>query len=447
METIKSYTFPPLFSVEQRLVKSENPDFNQCFARKLNNQIHLGFLDGVNRVALCVGSRGIRHIDQMVAIAVRTIRQAGSEPFIVPAMGSHGGASADGQREVLESLGISELSSGAPLLASMDVVDTGPTHEGYHAYMSRHAYESDAIIVINRVKEHTDFYSHIESGIQKMLAVGLGNHKGASYIHDHGTTGLVDYIPSIARHFIGLKKIMGIALIEDGDSVPSECHVLIGRKILEEEPKLLQIAKKNRASIPFSRLDCLLVEEFGKEISGSGVDCKVVGRIRYHGVAEPESPSPNIICALRLTEDSHGNAAGMGLLDVISGRFFNGIDMAVTRINGVTSKCPERYKIPLHFDTDRETIAVALSFARACTDNEEKFLLIKNTKELGKMYASRALLSEAQNNGLQVDFDTPHHLYFSRTGEYSSLFSSVRTAEANSAYYTDEATRKGSFYE
>ena len=349
-------------------------------------------------VGICVGSRGISQIALLIRLLAGHVRSRSGCPVIIPSMGSHGGATAHGQAALLADYGITAELVGAKIQSGMEVVDAGPTKSGLKAYLDRIAAGCDSLIVINRIKEHTDFSGPIESGIQKMLAIGLGNHVGATYIHNSGSRGLCEFIPEIAARIIETRPVTGIGIIEDGYGEIDRIEIMPGPEICVREPELLSYAKSIKAKIPFQKLDCLVIEEMGKNISGAGADTKVIGRIRYPGVPEPAYPSPDIITCLRLTLASHGNAAGVGLVDLITKEFYDSIDFQAMFVNGMTTKCPERYKIPMFLASDREAVSTGLAFAQAIGSFRGRIAWIKNTAELKVMFISQPLLTQARNN-------------------------------------------------
>jgi hypothetical protein len=256
----------------------------------------------------------------------------------------------------------------------------------------------------------------------KMIAIGLGNDTGASYIHSMGSLGLSEYIPMIAARIIEQKQIFGIGIVEDGYGGTARIDVLHDREIVDKESEILDYARSNKAKLPFKKIDYLIIEEIGKNISGSGLDTKVVGRIRYPGVREPEKPAPDIITGLRLTPESDGNAAGVGLLDIISHRLYNAIDLSVTYENAKSSKSPERYKIPMHLTSDYETLETGLNFSRIWPSFKNRIVLIRNTSKLEIFYATEELLNEATDSKLEMVSNKPIKLYFDPNHDYISPF-------------------------
>jgi hypothetical protein len=415
--------FPELFPIRQKLKKSTITDMEMYFNNILRKLNPVFSLTAGKKVGICVGSRGIKNISLLVKLLVDYVKYYVAVPIIIPCMGSHGGACGEGQSSLIAEYGITEEKMGAKILSSMDVAEIGPTIHGVKIYFDSIAAGCDILIVINRIKEHTDFSGEIESGICKMLAVGLGNHIGASYIHSYGSKGLIEYIPEIAAEIVKTRQIVGIGIVEDGYSEIDRIEVMSGKEIFIKEKELLEYSKKIKAKIPFKKVDYLVVEEMGKNISGSGMDTKVIGRIRYHGVKEPQSPSPDIITCLRLTPESHGNAAGVGLVDLISKRLFESIDLNTTFINGRTTKCPERYKIPMLLEDDHSTIMTGLDFAKVINTFQNRIAFIKNTSSLETIYISEPLMKEAASiNTLEVLSYKGVQIEYKDGKDYLSIF-------------------------
>jgi len=347
------------------------------------------------RVAVAVGSRGIHAIARQVRIIIESLRDAGAEPFLVPAMGSHGGATADGQAAVLASLGLDEAGVGAPVRSSMATVELPDDGSGRRVFMDRLAWEADGVVLVNRVKPHTDYRGPYESGLVKMAAIGLGKHDQAREIHRHGVTGLRDLTPAAARRLFATGKILlGVAIVENARDEPMLIRALRPGEILNEEPALLALARQNMPALPVDTLDVLLLDEMGKNISGTGLDPNIVGRIRVRGQPEPERPDIRQIAVCGLTPASHGNAIGVGLADVITRRLFDRIDLAATYANVITTTFLERAKIPLVADTAAAALDVALTACGPLPSGEARVIRLRNTLQLEEIYVSQAVLAE-----------------------------------------------------
>jgi hypothetical protein len=337
------------------------------------------------RVAVAVGSRGITCLTTVVETVLEALRELGADPFLVPAMGSHGGGTAEGQRAVLESYGLHPDITGAPILSDMEAIEIGTTPEGIRVYFDRHAAGADAIIAVNRIKEHTAFKGRWESGLLKIIAVGLGKARGAAEIHNRGVR---EAMPAAAR--LILKKmpvIAGVGIIENGYHQPARIAVLPAERIEAEEPALLDLARQLMPRIPFEPLDLLVVKEMGKDISGTGMDLNVIGMWRRTG--GPVEPLIDTVAVLELTGNSHGNAIGVGHADLISQRLRDQIDQVATDLNCLTSHNLPGGKIPITLGTDRQVIAAGLAGIPA---EQARVLFIRNTLALEMMWASAALL-------------------------------------------------------
>lgn len=344
------------------------------------------------RIALAVGSRGIRDLLPVVQKVAEFVKENMSFPFIVPAMGSHGGATAEGQQEILAGYGITEKNIGIPVRSSMEVVELAQGNSPIPVFMDRNAYNSDGIILINRIKPHTDYHGRYESGLVKMSVIGLGKEKQASAVHKYGVYGLSNMIPLIAEQIYSSGKILGgIALIENAFDKTMLVKALEANDFLAQEPGLLDIARENMPSLPVDEIDVLIIDQMGKDISGVGIDPNIIGRIRITGQEEPTNPNIKAIVLSDLTDNSHGNAIGIGLADVISRKLYNKIDFPATYTNAVTSGFLERAKVPVTLKNDKEALELALRSCAYIREGEEKIIRIKNTLHIEEMYVSSAI--------------------------------------------------------
>ena len=347
------------------------------------------------RIAVAVGSRGIADITAIVKTAVEYVREHAGEPFIVPAMGSHGGATAIGQARVLENLGVTEDAVGAPVRSSMEVVQLPCRDGAIRLFMDRYACESDGVIVINRVKPHTDYRARYESGLAKMCVIGLGKHKQALEVHRFGIRGLKELVPAAAERILATGKILaGIAVVENARHETMLVRALKAGDIMTEEPGLLDTAKANMPRLPVEKIDVLIVDRIGKDISGVGLDPDIIGRMRIRGQAEPVRPDITSIVVCDLTEESHGNALGTGLADVTTRKLFDKIDFCATYENVYTSTFLERAKIPAVAINDEEAFDCALRSCGPIPGGEQKIIRIQDTLRLDEICVSRAVLNE-----------------------------------------------------
>ncbi len=346
-------------------------------------------------IAVGVGSRGVANLADIVRSAIDTLQRWGLSPFIVPAMGSHGGATADGQRQLLEDYGVTSQAMGCDIRSSMDVValDHGDLPHGL--FMDRHAHAADGVLLINRIKPHTDFHGSYESGLAKMAVIGLGKECQAIEMHRFGVSGLRDGIPRAAtRVFASGRITAAIGVVENAYDETMAIEVLPAPDVMRREPALLEMARANMPALPVAALDVLIVDRLGKNISGTGMDTNVIGRMRIAGEPEPASPRVRAIVVTDLTAASHGNATGTGLADVITRRLFDKIDVGVTYTNVFTSGFPERGKMPIVAPTDADAYACALRSCGPIEPGCERIARIRDTLHLGEVYVSSAVREE-----------------------------------------------------
>lgn len=368
-------------------------------------------------IALAVGSRGIANLQQITSSVAGYLKKLGAKPFVVPAMGSHGGATAEGQASVLETYGVSEERIGCPIRSSMNVVPIENGGLKHPLFMDRFAWEADGIMVINRIKPHTDFHGTYESGLLKMCVIGLGKEKQASEMHRFGIHGLRDLIPQAARKILATGKIMGgIGIVENAYDETALIEVIPGRLIPEREPNLLQLARENMARLPVDKLDVLMVDQLGKNISGSGIDTNIIGRIRIDGEPDPKSPRIRSIVVHDLTEETHGNACGVGLADVVTARLRDKIDFEVTYKNIVTSGFLERGKLPVVAATDREALEVALRGAGCREVESARIIRIRDTLHLSELLVSNPVLEDLRAHANIEMHGPPEDLFDSSGG-------------------------------
>jgi len=385
-----------LTKIRQRFERPVLADVRRAVTQELD-RVGSSIAPG-SQIAIAAGSRGIANMAPILATVAAYVKKRGAAPFIVPAMGSHGGATAQGQVEVLASYGITERSTGAPIRASMDTVELTQADDPQRVFMDRYAYQADGVILVNRIKPHTDFHGRYESGLVKMSVIGLGKHRQALEIHSSGVYGLRELIPPAAERILATGKILfGIAIVENAYDETMLVQGLRADEIMQEEPRLLNIAKTHMPRLPTDEIDVLIVDRLGKDISGCGMDPNIIGRMMIRGEAEPASPRIKAIVVTDLTERTHGNALGIGLADVITRRLFEQIDLPVMYENIVTSSFLERGKIPLI----AENAATAYGYARrSCgriPPGRERIVRIPDTLHLGEVYVSPAVLEELRD--------------------------------------------------
>lgn len=367
-------------------------------------------------VAVGVGSRGVARIDEVTAALVEALKEAGAEPFVVPAMGSHGASSAEGQAEVLRHLGVSEETVGCPVRATMETVLVGETPDGVPVHVDKNAYEADAIVVVNRVKPHTAFRGTVESGPTKMLAIGLGKQKGAHAIHFAGWGEIHRTIPQAARVMVETGRFaFGLAVVENADEEPCRVAAIPAGRFEEAEAPLLEEAKRNLLRLPFGELDVLVVDEIGKNISGDGADPNVTGRFAtpYGG---GDVPHVERMVFLGLTHQTGGNATGLGAADVVTERLAGNVDRSSTYMNALTSTTPAAAKTPMVMPDDRMAIAAAITMCAGIDPKRVRLARVKNTLDLRRLWVSEALLDEVEKDEDLRVVEGPRELRFDEDG-------------------------------
>jgi len=364
------------------------------------------------RIAITAGSRGISNIALILKTVVETVREMGGQPFIVPAMGSHGGATAEGQRALIEGYGITEEYVGAPIHSSMQVTELDSSGLQHRLYMDKYAAESDGVIVVNRIKVHTDFHGPIESGIMKMCVIGLGKHALALEMHSLGVYGLRDLIPIAARKIIATGKILlGIGICENAYDQTALIQAMLPDQIEKTEMQMLDWNRAHMPSLPLDDIDVLIIDRMGKDISGLGIDTNIIGRMRIVGEAEPERPRIRAIIVDDLTEGTHGNAMGMGLADFLTKRLRDKINFHDTYENVLTSSFLIRGNMPVVLDTPREALQQALrGYVRGV--DAPRIIRIRDTLSLSDIQLSPAALAALK--GADVYGEQP---LFSADGE------------------------------
>ena len=384
--------FPDMVDIEQRFVRDHVADVEgavRAEMRKLAGAPLAG-----KRIAVAAGSRGIAAIDRVVRTTIEQLKAFGAEPFIVPAMASHGGANAEGQIGVLADLGITEKAMGAPIRASMDVVQIGSLEDGMPIFFDKIASQSDGVVLCCRVKPHTDFRGEWESGLYKMLAIGLGKHRGAVEIHSRGFPNFHHLIPRVGRVVLEKMPILfGIAVVENAYHQVFKVEGVPAADFDERDKALQVVAKQNFARILVPRIDVLVVDELGKDVSGSGMDPNVTGRCGSPGVDFGVAPIHRIVVR-DLTEATHGNACGLGLADLTTRRCAEKIDFVKTYTNLITATVLEPAKLPIVMRDDREAITVAVITCNNVTTETIRVVRIKNTTELTRIQVSKAVLAD-----------------------------------------------------
>jgi len=388
-------TFPEFMRVRRRFTAERIEDVGAAARHELA-QSGIRLKPG-SRIAVAVGSRGIANLLDLVREVTTWVAAQGATPFLVPAMGSHGGATAEGQKAILEHLGLTREATGTETHSSMDVVELPRGDLSIPVYLDAQAAAADGTILINRIKPHTSFHGRYESGLMKMLAIGLGKHAQALAIHQLGVEGLRDIMPRVGRQVLRHGNILlGLAVVENPYDQTLLVKTVPAQRIPDEEPPLLEIARANMPALPVTQLDLLIVDEIGKNISGLGMDTNVIGRLKIPGQPEPETPRIKIIVARDLAAESCGNAIGIGLADITTRRLSDKIDFRATYENALTSTFLERAKVPMVAEADRQAVEFAFRSLALAHPAAARIIRIRNTLRLDELIISRPVLQELE---------------------------------------------------
>lgn len=391
-------SFPKMAKIRQNFVVESLKDIPATISEQFNHVNADEKIKPGMEIAITVGSRGINNIPLIVKSVADEIKKRGATPFIIPAMGSHGGATAEGQKEMVESLGVTEEFTGCEIRSSMDVVEVGVTSAGIPVYVDKIAYNADGIIVMGRVKPHTDFKNKIESGVLKMASIGMGKHKQALALHTYGIYGISEMMPEVGKVAIANSNtLFGVAIVENAHEETAIIEAIEPEQIEERERELLKKAFDLMPSLPINEIDILVVDEIGKNYSGTGMDTNIIGRIRVLGVEEPKKPNVKYVIASNLSEVSHGNALGIGLADLTTKRLFEKIDLKTMNENVVTSTFLARASIPIVLDNDQEALKAALRATWGVVSEEARIVRIPNTLHIGELYVSEVIFNELKD--------------------------------------------------
>jgi hypothetical protein len=387
-----------MYTVHQR---SDSKSITDVAAAVREQFAGFDFSDNVaagQTVAVAVGSRGIHHLVTIVTTVVERLRTRGLQPFVIPGMGSHGGATAEGQATVLRELGITESVVGAPVVSGMDVVSLGRVNSGAEVFFAKDAVNADHLFVINRVKPHTAFRGEVESGLCKMLAVGCGRQKGASNMHKFGLGASI--VPAAEMILDKASVLCGLTVVEDAANGIHSLELVPADDFIDSDKKNLQSAQMLLPKIPLADLDILVVDEMGKNISGAGLDPNVIGFWRREG--GPRTPDYRTLIVLDLTPQSHGNATGIGMVDLTTRRMIDQIDMAATYTNAITAGVLRSVRLPIALENDRTVLETALNLV--AETEKIKMVRIVNTLALQTFWATEAVFPElSENQNITID--------------------------------------------
>ncbi|MFO0841221.1 MAG: lactate racemase domain-containing protein [Gemmataceae bacterium] len=417
--------YPSIVRIRQHLERPQVADVRGAVTAELEKLELSRRIKPGQTVALTAGSRGIANIPVILKAVADHLQRLGAKPFLVPTMGSHGGGKAEGQRKIIESYGITEAFVGVPIRASMDTVQVGTTPEGYPVLLDRHASEADHIGVVARIKPHTAFHGPIESGLMKMILIGLGKHAGALLYHKVLIEQPYDQVVrSVGQTMLAKAPIaFGLGIVENGYDETAMIEGVRPEQFIPREEALLVHARRLLPKLPVLEADFIIVDRIGKDVSGSGMDTNVVGRKRaFRGQpAPPGMPSIRLIYVRGLTEHTHGNASGIGLADFTNTALVKGMNYQATVINCLTAGYPEGAFLPVHFDTDREVVEAALAIIGTRAPEEARLLRIQDTLHLDELEVSEAVLADPHPQTSFTALGRPRPMTFDSSGSLPPL--------------------------
>lgn len=421
-DLLRPVIFPKMYTYKQEFEGGKIDDIKKCIEREVSSFPDIDLLKG-RTVAVGVGSRGIKDIVLIVKALIENLRKFGADVYIVPAMGSHGGAIAENQTKILEHLGITEAAMGCKILSSMETKVIGHTDDGVPVHMDRNACSADYTVTVARIKPHSSFRGKFESGMLKMCVIGLGKQHGADFCHEQGMANMGKNLEKIGRVFIENSNLLfSLGLIENAYDETCFIKAVAARDIMNIEPALLERSKSMLPSIPFKDIDMLVVDEFGKNITGTGMDCNIIKRFTSeHMTAQPITKR---LVVLNLTDESDGNASGFGLADISTRKAFEKMDMLKTYPNLMTSRTVNGGKIPLIMDDDYDALRCGIKTAPDVDYNNMRIVHIKNTLSLGVIEISEALVDEAKQNCRLTPYGEGHLWQFDSGRDLISIWGS-----------------------
>ena len=416
--------YPNIFRLRQLFDAPEVSDVAAEVENQLSQLQLSGTIQPGETVAISAGSRGVANIHIIIKAVADHLRSIGAEPFIVPAMGSHGGGTAEGQQKIIENYGITEEFCNCPIKASMETVIVCDASEGFPVHFDKHAHGADHVVVVGRVKPHTNFTGDIESGLMKMMLIGLGKHAGAKIYH----RAIADFsfgqiVRSVAREVLAKCRIVaGLAIVENSYDETARIEAIAPDNFEDREKELLVLAKQWMPTLPFEAADILVLDEIGKDISGSGMDTNVVGR-KYHDhqAAEGETPRIKKIVVRGLTPATHGNASGIGMAEFCRTQLVEEMDARITRINCITGGHSTGAMVPLDYETDREILDVALVSIGLTEPPDARFLWARNTLDVSEIVCSDVYLQEAQERDDLEVLSEPRPMPFGEDGNLPQI--------------------------
>ena len=424
-------TMPRMVNVRQKFEAARLHDIGGAIAREFQRSEIRSRVVAGQSIAVGCGSRGIANIAEIVKSVILELKALGAQPFIFPCMGSHGAATAEGQKKVLESYGITEAATGVPIRASMETTIVGSLPDGTPVHMDKHAAEADAVVVINRIKPHTAFRGATESGLTKMLAIGIGKIIGAATYHTHGMDRFPELLPQVRDVNITRRNVLfGVGIVENAYDETALIELVPADKLATREPELQEMAKRMMPTLDFDEIDVLIIDEMGKNISGAGFDPNITGRNR-RAVKWNARPLVKKIVVLGLTRETMGNATGVGSADVITMRLYRELDVPSTYANIITSCNLDGAGIPIIMNTDHDAIALAVKTVVRVKPQDCRIVRIRNTLQLAEIQVSENMLAEVSARADRFEVVTaPAPLAFDANGTLVPLSPTPHAAAA-----------------
>ncbi|MFC3039358.1 lactate racemase domain-containing protein [Virgibacillus xinjiangensis] len=414
-ELVKDIPLPKMAKVKQEFDRVQVDDLTASLNGELDKEYIKQSVKPGMEIAIAVGSRGMDRLVEMTEVTVKFLQGLGAKPFIVPCMGSHGGATGPGQKAVLEHLGITEDSVNAEIRSSMEVIKVGELDNGLPVYVDKIASEADGIVVINRVKPHTAFRGRVESGIMKMISIGLGKQKGAEACHQLGFKHMAEHVPAMAKMTMAKMPILfAVATVENAFDKVTKIEVLAPDEVEERETELQKLAKEMLPQIHIPEIDVLVIDEIGKNISGDGMDPNITGR--YPTPYAYGGPDVTKMVVLDLTPETEGNANGVGTADFTTQRLVDKMDREATYANGLTSTVVGPTHISTTLPNDEQAIKAAIKTCNILDFTKVKLVRIKNTLEISEIEVSEALLDHVEEHDSMEKLTEPQEMEFNQEG-------------------------------
>ncbi len=412
---IDEIKLPKMYKIKQKYADDKIDDIDAWIFEQMEKTIQDKQSYKGKRICITAGSRGIPNLDKIILSIIKNLKNWGAEPFVIPSMGSHGGGSVEGQLEILRGYNITEESMGVPILATMEVVQVGELPDGTEVYCDKYAYEADGIVLLNKVKPHTDFRGKNESGMAKMMAIGIANHKGAAMFHRMGFQSFAERIPQVCDVFLKNTKVaFGVGIVQNAYDDISEIEIVNKENFLERDAALLEIAKSRIATFKDPNIDLLIIDEIGKNISGNGHDPNITGRSNSPGFESILNLKKLFIRGL--TEETHHNGCGINQADMTTRRCLKDIDFSTMWTNVATTNNFKSGRIPMYAETDKDAIKMCIRTCIGINYNKPRVVRILNTSSMNEIEVSEGYLEIIKDRDDIEIISGPYELNFDNKG-------------------------------